>query len=106
MDQRDFEEFVKLNRLFCETVGRSVLIRGGLFTQYPKLRYHIHTSAVDSNLIPPEFTAVQKSFVYAGEAGVLNVALFGVTAKNAVKRANSYLIQRAWRPSVLRNSRM
>ena len=46
-----------------------------------KINYHIHTSAVSRNLIPPELTADQKSFVYADEADMLNVALFGVTAK-------------------------
>ena len=46
-----------------------------------KLNYHIHTDAIKQNLIPPELTAKQKSFVYAEEADVLNVALFGITAK-------------------------
>ena len=46
-----------------------------------KLNYHIHTDAIKQNLIPPELTAKQKSFVYAEEADVLNVALFGMTAK-------------------------
>ena len=46
-----------------------------------KINYHIHTSAVSRNLIPPELTAAQKSFVYADEADMLNVALFGMTAK-------------------------
>ena len=41
-----------------------------------KLNYHIHTDAIKQNLIPPELTAKQKSFVYAEEADVLNVALF------------------------------
>ena len=47
-----------------------------------KLNYHIHTDAIKQNLIPPELTAKQKSFVYAEEADVLNVALFGITAKD------------------------
>ena len=46
-----------------------------------KLNYHIHTDAIKQNLIPQELTAKQKSFVYAEEADVLNVALFGITAK-------------------------
>ena len=46
-----------------------------------KLNYHIHTDAIKQNLIPPELTAKQKSFVYAEEADVLNVAMFGMTAK-------------------------
>lgn len=46
-----------------------------------KLNYHIHTDAIKENLILPELTPAQKSFVYADEADLLNVALFGKTAK-------------------------
>lgn len=46
-----------------------------------KLNYRIHTDAVKNKLIPPEVTSKQASFVYADEADVLNVALFGMTAK-------------------------
>ena len=46
-----------------------------------KLNYHIHTDAIKHNLIPAVLTAAQISFVYASEADLLNVALFGVTAK-------------------------
>jgi hypothetical protein len=46
-----------------------------------KINYRIHTDAVQANLIPPELTPQQISFVYANEADVLNVALFGMTAK-------------------------
>jgi hypothetical protein len=46
-----------------------------------KINYRIHTDAIKQNLIPPELTPVQKSFVYADEADMLNVAMFGVTAK-------------------------
>ena len=46
-----------------------------------KLNYRIHTDAIKENLIIPELTTAQKSFVYANEADVLNVALFGKTAK-------------------------
>ena len=49
--------------------------------QLSKLNYRIHTDAVKRNLIPNELTALQISFVYANEADVLNVALFGMTAK-------------------------
>lgn len=42
-----------------------------------KINYHIHTSAVIHNMIPPRLTAAQKSFVYADEADLLNVAMFG-----------------------------
>jgi len=46
-----------------------------------KINYHIHTSAIKQNLIPKELTPQQISIVYATEADVLNVALFGITAK-------------------------
>ena len=58
-----------------------------------KLNYHIHTDAIKSNLIPPELKLEQISFTYASEADLLNVALFGKTAKqwrteNADKKGN------------------
>lgn len=46
-----------------------------------KLNYHIHTDAIKHNLIPLELSAQQTSIIYANEADVLNVAMFGVTAK-------------------------
>ena len=45
-----------------------------------KINYRIHTDAIKQNLIPPELTPAQKSFVYADEADILNVAMFGLTA--------------------------
>jgi hypothetical protein len=46
-----------------------------------KINYHIHTSAISRNLIPKELSKEQINFIYASEADVLNVALFGMTAK-------------------------
>jgi hypothetical protein len=46
-----------------------------------KVNYHIHTDAIKDNLIPKELSKAQTSFVYANEADLLNVALFGITAK-------------------------
>ena len=46
-----------------------------------KINYHIHTSAVSRNLIPKELSKEQINFIYANEADVLNVAMFGMTAK-------------------------
>ena len=46
-----------------------------------KLNYHIHTDAIKRNLIPEELSPVKTSIIYANEADVLNVALFGITAK-------------------------
>lgn len=45
-----------------------------------KINYHIHTDAIKENLIPAQLTSEQISFVYASEADLLNVALFGKTA--------------------------
>ena len=46
-----------------------------------KINYHIHTDAIKTNLIPSEITPAQASIIYAEEADVLNVAMFGLTAK-------------------------
>lgn len=46
-----------------------------------KVNYHIHTDAIKENLIPKEITIQQAGLVYANEADLLNVALFGTTAK-------------------------
>ena len=46
-----------------------------------KINYRIHTDAIKENLIPPELTLQQTSLIYASEADVLNMALFGMTAK-------------------------
>ena len=52
-----------------------------LSREISKLNYRIHTDAIKENLMPPELTTYQISMTYASEADVLNVALFGVTAK-------------------------
>jgi hypothetical protein len=46
-----------------------------------KVNYHIHTDAIKENLVPLELTKQQISFMYANEADMLNVALFGKTAQ-------------------------
>lgn len=46
-----------------------------------KINYHIHTDAIKQNLIPAELTQKQIGIVYANEADVLNIALYGITAK-------------------------
>lgn len=58
-----------------------------------KVNYQIHTDAIKENLIPQEITNQQIAYVYANEADLLNVALFGITAKewrdtNADKSGN------------------
>ena len=46
-----------------------------------KINYRIHIDAIKTNLIPVELTSQQTSIIYASEADVLNMALFGMTAK-------------------------
>ena len=46
-----------------------------------KINYRIHTDAIKRNIIPEEVTPQQASVIYANEADVLNVAMFGMTAK-------------------------
>ena len=58
-----------------------------------KINYRIHTDAIKRNIIPDEVTPLQASIIYANEADVLNVAMFGMTAKqwrevNADKKGN------------------
>ena len=58
-----------------------------------KINYRIHTEAIKEHLVPPELTKEQISLVYALEADVLNMALFGMTArdwrdKNRDKKGN------------------
>ena len=47
-----------------------------------KINYRIHTDAIKENLLPPKLSKAQAALVYANEADVLNVALFGMTAKD------------------------
>lgn len=58
-----------------------------------KINYRIHTNAIKENIIPHKLSGKQKSFIYATEADVLNMALFGMTAKtwresNSDKKGN------------------
>ncbi len=46
-----------------------------------KLNYRIHTDTIREHLIPPEITPAQVAITYASEADILNIALFGLTAK-------------------------
>ena len=53
-----------------------------------KINYRIHTDAIKENLIPPELTKNQINIIYASEADVLNMALFGMTAKDWRDKSN------------------
>ncbi len=61
--------------------NNSLKLEWNLQRTLAKVNYHIHTGAIKENLIPKEITKQQASFVYANEADLLNVALFGITAK-------------------------
>ena len=59
-----------------------VRIGGDIKRNLAKINYRIHTDAIKDNLIPPKLTLQQRNVVYANEADILNMALFGITAKN------------------------
>ena len=56
-------------------------INWNLNRELSKINYRIHTDAIKENLIPPDLTHMQISYTYASEADLLNVVLFGKTAK-------------------------
>ncbi len=63
-----------------------------------KVNYQIHTDAIKEKLIPPTLSKEQKKFTYANEADLLNVSLFGITAKDwkekiQIKKATLEIIQ-------------
>ena len=69
------KEFQRLKEIEQKQLGWSAK------RELAKINYHIHTDAIKQNLIPPEISDKQKSFIYADEADLLNVAMFGMTAK-------------------------
>jgi hypothetical protein len=71
------KEFQRLK----EVENSSLKLEWNLQRTLSKVNYHIHTDAIKENLIPKELNKTQISFVYANEADLLNVALFGITAK-------------------------
>lgn len=71
------QEFQRLKEAEAERQG----LEWNLNRSLSKLNYRIHTDAIKEHLIPPNLTKRQESFVYADEADMLNVALFGKTAK-------------------------
>lgn len=69
------EEFQRLKEEEQKAIGWSAK------RELAKINYHIHTDAIKANLIPHEIDEFHRSMIYAEEADVLNVALFGFTAK-------------------------
>ena len=75
------KEFQRLKEAEQKQLGWSVK------RELAKINYRIHTSAIKQHLIPDELTTEQKSYVYADEADLLNMAMFGMTA-NQWREAN------------------
>ncbi len=71
------KEFQRLK----EDENRRLSLAWNLNRTLSKLNYRIHTDAIKAHLIPPEITQAQASITYANEADVLNLALFGQTAR-------------------------
>jgi len=69
------QEFQRLKEEEQKQLGWSVK------RELAKINYHIHTDAIKENLVPEEIDRYHASLIYANEADVLNVALFGMTAK-------------------------
>jgi len=69
------KEFQRLKDIEQEKLGWDIK------RNLTKINYRIHTDAIRESLIPKQLTAAQVSYVYASEADILNMALFGLTAK-------------------------
>ncbi|MBC8384200.1 MAG: KilA-N domain-containing protein, partial [Candidatus Cloacimonetes bacterium] len=70
----------EFQRLKYDEVNRNHL-EWDLSRTLSKINYHIHTDAIKEHLIPRDITTYQIKFIYADEADLLNLALFGITAK-------------------------
>lgn len=80
------KEFQRLK----EDEGQRLSLAWNLNRTLSKVNYRIHTDAIKAHLIPPEVTPVQAAITYANEADLLNVAMFGQTAKQW-REANTQL---------------
>ena len=70
--------------------SRSTALEWSFQRTLSKVNYKIHTDAIKERLIPPRLTAAQTGCIYASEADLLNVALFGITAAQW-RQANAHL---------------
>lgn len=71
------KEFQRLK----EDENRRLSLEWNLNRTLSKVNYRIHTNAIKENIIPANITKEQEQYIYANEADVLNVALFGTTAQ-------------------------
>ena len=69
------KEFQRLKQLELQQTGWNIK------RNLAKINYAIHTDAIKENLVPDTLTPSQINYVYASEADLLNMALFGITAK-------------------------
>lgn len=78
----EFKLYIILDYKRLKTDENSrISLKWNLNREISKLNYKIHTDAIKEKMIFPELTHAQKSYIYADEADLLNVALFGQTAK-------------------------
>lgn len=78
----EFQLYIMKDYRHLKTDENSRLsLNWNLNREISKLNYRIHTDAIKENLIPPELTPAQVAYTYANEADMLNVVLFGKTAK-------------------------
>ncbi|NYB73622.1 KilA-N domain-containing protein [Sedimentibacter hydroxybenzoicus DSM 7310] len=91
MNEAGFNRFtLSVKQWTKRTNSRGIIAKAGRYGgtyahkdiafEFAKINYRIHTEAIKQNLIPKELTKQQISYVYANEADVLNVAMFGKTA--------------------------
>jgi hypothetical protein len=71
------KEFQRLK----EDESQRLSLAWNLNRELSKINYRIHTDAIKEHLVPPEVTPAQAAITYANEADLLNVAIFGLTAK-------------------------
>ena len=72
---------VKEYQRLKEDENNRLKLEWNLQRKLSKVNYHIHTDAIKENLIPKKISPKQAQFIYADEADLLNMALFGITAK-------------------------
>ena len=78
----EFQLYIMKDYRRLKTDENSKLSLGwNLNREISRLNYRIHTDAIKAHLIPPKLTSLQISYTYASEADMLNVVLFGKTAK-------------------------
>lgn len=73
--------FIKEFQRLKEEENKTKSLEWNLQRTLTKINYRIHTDAIKEKLVPPELTKAQITFVYANEADMLNVAMFGKTAQ-------------------------